>query len=321
MKSLSLTSRFRIPVAGLAALALAAAGCAALAGCTTSADEVAEPSVTTTTTDVAPLDERTASAGVTDMNVDTSTALVVYAHDDQVAFVNQENGTLYIPTLPEDIYGLDGKKIDDDQLAVGNIVSVTGNGIMLESYPGQYPGIIKIEVIDQGDPAEAEKYADEVNAVFQGADPAQVPTASIEYTTSLGQVGLPLTAYDYEWNGTKGGDGATTTATGQAIESGDYHAEDGTLREGLSDARIDAPVEATLTASADAVTFEVERQPVLQNPQGAWALDETAQDEKVLVKAKDATTATFTVEPGYAYEIDIDFGTDNEAKYVFYAIS
>ena len=37
---------------------------------------------------------------------------------------------------------------DEEALVAGNIVQVTGNGIMLESYPGQYPGITKVEVIE-----------------------------------------------------------------------------------------------------------------------------------------------------------------------------
>lgn len=311
----------RIPVAvGTVALA-ASLTCLSLTGCTTTPDEPETPSVTTTTTDVAPLDERTSSAGATDMTVDTSTALVVYVHDDDIAFVNQETGTLYLPTIPEDVYGLNGARIDEDQLVVGNVVSVTGNGIMLESYPGQYPGISKIEVIDQGNPADADKYADEAHKIFQGADPSQIPTASVEYTTGLGQVGLPLTAYSYEWNGAEGGVEDIATATGSVIEAGEFHAEDGTLREGITDTRLDAPVEATLTVSTDTRSIEVERQPVIQNPQGAWALNEAAHSEKVLVRTASATKATFTIEPGYAYEIDLDFGGDNDASYVFYAVS
>lgn len=55
----------------------------------------------------------------------------------------------------------------------GNIVQVTGNGIMLESYPGQYPGITKVEVIETGSPADAEQYADIVDTVFAAPDKAK----------------------------------------------------------------------------------------------------------------------------------------------------
>ena len=90
-----------------------------------------------------------------------STAMVAYANGDQVLFVDQETQTPYIPTEIDDATIIvDGQQTDEEALVAGNIVQVTGNGIMLESYPGQYPGITKVEVIETGSPADAEQYAD-----------------------------------------------------------------------------------------------------------------------------------------------------------------
>ena len=90
-----------------------------------------------------------------------STAMVAYANGDQVLFVDQETQTPYIPTEIDDATIIvDGQQTDEEALVAGNIVQVTGNGIMLESYPGQYPGINKVEVIETGSPADAEQYAD-----------------------------------------------------------------------------------------------------------------------------------------------------------------
>ena len=73
-----------------------------------------------------------------------STAMVAYANGDQVLFVDQETQTPYIPTEIDDATIIvDGQQTDEEALVAGNIVQVTGNGIMLESYPGQYPGITK----------------------------------------------------------------------------------------------------------------------------------------------------------------------------------
>lgn len=80
-----------------------------------------------------------------------STAMVAYANGDQVLFVDQETQTPYIPTEIDDATIIvDGQQTDEEALVAGNIVQVTGNGIMLESYPGQYPGITKVEVIETG---------------------------------------------------------------------------------------------------------------------------------------------------------------------------
>ena len=104
-----------------------------------------------------------------------STAMVAYANGDQVLFVDQETQTPYIPTEIDDATIIvDGQQTDEEALVAGNIVQVTGNGIMLESYPGQYPGITKVEVVETGSPADAEQYADIVDTVFAAPDQSQV---------------------------------------------------------------------------------------------------------------------------------------------------
>lgn len=104
-----------------------------------------------------------------------STALVAWASGDQVLFVDQATESPYLPTLPEDA----------PELAAGNVVRVTGNGIMLESYPAQYPGITQVEVIEEGTPEDAERYADLVARLCPPKDPAEPPSAAVEYQTGL----------------------------------------------------------------------------------------------------------------------------------------
>lgn len=89
-----------------------------------------------------------------------TTAMVAYADGDDILFVDQDTQTPYIPTnINEATITFEGETIEADDLQAGNIVTVTGNGIMLESYPGQYPGITAIEVTSVGSPADAEQYA------------------------------------------------------------------------------------------------------------------------------------------------------------------
>ena len=118
------SKKLAVVMAGVMALGLVAlAGCAVQGG----------------TSDQAPA---TKNAAQPDNNAPdgqvVSTAMVAYANGNEVMFVDQETQTPYIPTnLDAATIIYDGQDIDEDDLIAGNIVQVTGNGIMLESYPGQ----------------------------------------------------------------------------------------------------------------------------------------------------------------------------------------
>ena len=53
---------------------------------------------------------------------------------------DRDNGTVFTTSIPNDLKDNDGKKITSEILKAGDYVDVYGDGIMLESYPGQYPG-------------------------------------------------------------------------------------------------------------------------------------------------------------------------------------
>lgn len=244
-----------------------------------------------------------------------STAMVVYNDGGTVLFVDQDTGSLYYPTLMDDaIIGLDGDDLDADELAVGNIVRVTGNGIMLESYPGQYPGITKVEVLEQGAPADADQYAELIEQVVVAPDPAEVPSAYVEYTTDLAQTSVMLEAYDYDW--VVPGDGNANVDEREL--DGDIDNAQGVLVEGVADARISAPVEALIGFSVAPLNVVVERTPLVSTDKPA--VDPNVEDEPVAATLQSDGTVTFTMEPGYVYEVDADF-TQGEASYAFYTIS
>ena len=111
-----------------------------------------------------------------------STAMVVTFGDGEVLFVDQDTESPYYPTLPE----------GTPELAAGNIVRVTGNGIMLESYPGQYPGITKVEVVEEGTPADAEKYDELVAQIWQPLSRFSRRPAAIRGHTSRTATSRPL---------------------------------------------------------------------------------------------------------------------------------
>lgn len=299
-----------------AALFMAAAALLMLTGCLSNPVVTDKPEGASASQGGAAEDAQGAGQGEV-----VSTAMVVYNDGKTVLFVDQDTGSLYYPTLTgatgdaDDVLrGLNGDDIDIDELAVGNIVRVTGNGIMLESYPGQYPGITKVEVIEQGNPADADQYAEEVSQVIVAPDPAEVPSSYVEYTTDLAQASVLLEAYEYDWVVPESGD---QKAPEQELD-GSYDDSKGVIKEGINDARIAGPVEALVGFSIAPTNVVVERTPLVKTD--APAVDPAAEDELVPVTMQADGSVTFTMEPNYLYEIDADF-SQGEASYAFYTVN
>lgn len=246
--------------AAVARIALALGALAALAGCSLGASS-----------------ERGGNAGEV-----VSTAMVVTFDNGEVLFVDQDSEAPYFPTLPADA----------PELAAGNVVRVTGNGIMLESYPGQYPGITSVEVIEEGTPADAEKYAGIVAEIWQPKDPAEPPLASIEYATELAVTSVMLDPLGYSWSYEKNGEAQTVTT--DAPHPTQLGADE------LSDARMDGPTEVT-------VSFDVEATGLAVTRWSEGALD--AEGEPVEVDG-----LSFAVEPGHRYALLASFEA-GEATY------
>lgn len=294
------SKKLAIVMAGVMALGLVAlAGCAVQGG----------------TSDQAPAakDAAQPDGSAADGQV-VSTAMVAYANGDEVMFVDQETQTPYIPTnLDAATIVYDGQDIDEDDLIAGNIVQVTGNGIMLESYPGQYPGITKVEVVEQGNPADAEQYAAIVDTVFAAPDQSQVPAGNLEYKTADAQVAVMLNplAYEWEWVQQDGTDD-------EAEVSGEAFNADGTLAETVADARIAEPTEAFAAFSVNPTSVEIERTALTKGDKPA--IDPQAEDETVPCTVGEDGAVSLTIEPGFLYELKATF-PQGEAEYAFYTVS
>lgn len=215
-----------------------------------------------------------------------NTAMVVTFGDGEILFVDQDTDTPYFPTLPE----------GTPELTAGNIVRVTGNGIMLESYPGQYPGITNVEVIKEGTPADAEKYTDIVAEIWQPKDPAELPYASVEYTTELAAASVMLPALSYVWNFEQDGEAHTIAEDAQQPNQ--------VASESLPDVRIDSPTEVTANFDVNTTSVSVKRW-----SEGAL----NSEGEAVQVSADELS---FAVEPEYRYAIFATF-EQGEATYAF----
>lgn len=237
-----------------------------------------------------------------------STAIVVTFGDDEVLFVDQDTGTPYYPTsLPADA----------PELTAGNIVRVTGNGIMLESYPAQYPGITGIEVIEEGTPADAERYDELVAQIWQPKDPSEPPLASLDYTTELAATSVVLGTCGYTWSYEENGEMATVVA--DAPHPVQLEADE------LTDARVDGPTEVIVSFDVPCTAAGIVRWPEDELEAAAEAAG-SAQAVEIDAVEGDVWTAdeheivdgsvVFTVEPGWRYAVEAYFDA-GEAVYAF----
>ena len=83
-------------------------------------------------------------------------------------FVDLNNGTIFSADIPaEGIYNKKGKLISDDVLENGDKVKIYGDGIMLESFTGQYPGVTKIQRTGRASLEETQEYEDQVTGMMK----------------------------------------------------------------------------------------------------------------------------------------------------------
>ncbi|MEY8459756.1 hypothetical protein AALA69_01305 [Eggerthellaceae bacterium 24-137] len=308
MKQLNLT---RVAIAGLlAASLLALGGCAAQGGTN---DAAADADGAASAQADAENRSQQNDQNQVPSDAEESTAMVAYVNGDQVLFVDQETQTPYIPTNIDDakiIY--DGQEIDEDNLVAGNIVKVTGNGVMAESYPGQYPGIYQIEVVEQGSPADAEQYAEIVDTVFAAPDQSQVPSGSLEYKTPDTQVSVILNPYEFEWQWkTDDGQTSTTEVDGFAADG------NGVFSENVIDTRVASATDAFIAFSVNPTSVEIERTPLAKDSQPQ--IDPASEDADVPSTLGEDGAIALSIEPNYLYEVKVTF-PQGEAAYAFYTL-
>lgn len=286
-------------------LALLALVVALLCSCSAPANTTQDTN--TTDTDAPASDAATPNA---DDQV-TSTAMVAGVQGDTVLLVDQDTQTPYYPTSSETVvYDIDGNVIALSDLVPGNVVTVVGDGIMLESYPGQYPGIATIEVTAVGAPEDADEYATLVAEVMP--EPGNsVPSGAVEYTDDLGVVSVLLAPYAYNWQ--------TDDGANDAEVSGSFFGDDGVLDAGIGDARIASSTDVTLSLEDTPQTVTIERVPLTNATDDVLAVNPTAQGEGVGIESLDDGAYRFTIDPGFVYLVKAAFANGN-VEYAFASV-
>ncbi len=247
-----------------------------------------------------------------------STAMVVRYGDGEMLFFDQENDAPYSAGLDNaEIVGIDRSSIHPDDLVSGNVVRVTGNGIMLESYPGQYPGIARVEVVEEGSPDDAARYDDVIAQIWQPRDPAEPAHATVEYATDLAVVALmPLTC-GYDWSYEN--DGVSNAISVDAPTPLQYAASD------LPDARIDSPVDARVSFDIAPIGVEIVRwdESAVENAAHVAGSEQGIDESDVVSEPVETMIsdggASFALEPGWRYAIIARF-EQGSVTYAFLAL-
>ncbi len=235
----------------------------------------------------------------------TNESVVLYVKDGAVLLADIETEAVYFPYIPEGgLFSQEGEKIDVSELVPGDIVSVVGNGIMAESYPAQYPGITRIDVIGFDD-ALVSQYDYIIARVFAEDDPDEVPTAQVEYTIEdVGSITVALEAFSYMITGS--GD--------PQVSDGSCLAEDGTVLEGVPDMVINDTNEVMVSFSRDIDEASVMCIP-LDEVQGKGLVADS-NNAYGIVFDKASSSLTFDVNAGHLYTLDVSF-ENGEASYSF----
>ena len=221
---------------------------------------------------------------------------------------------MFTTSIPNDLKDNDGKKITSEILKAGDYVDVYGDGIMLESYPGQYPGVSKMVVTGEGTADEVKQDQDVIDMVFAEPDTSTVPTVGVVYSSSLGQtMSLMSGPGNSTWTAPSGDSEAdssednTVTACGSAVMQWEN------LEKMSMDAgKTDFTISCDLTPTKVTVRrWNSDKYPASVDDD----LDALAEEVNV-EKSADGEFVVRDVEPGYVYEVTVSWEY-GDAQYGF----
>lgn len=247
---------------------------------------------------------------------EVSAAQHVFAGREErhMASGRQRQRTVFTTSIPNDLKDNDGKKITSEILKAGDYVDVYGDGIMLESYPGQYPGVSKMVVTGEGTADEVKQYQDVIDMVFAEPDTSTVPTVGVVYSSSLGQtMSLMSGPGNSTWTAPSGdsetdsSEDNTVTACGSAVMQWEN------LEKMSMDAgKTDFTISCDLTPTKVTVRrWNSDKYPASVDDD----LDALAEEVNV-EKSADGEFVVRDVEPGYVYEVTVSWEY-GDAQYGF----
>lgn len=286
---------------------------------TTATEQASEPSKTPETSadpvepygdaamKLAPEEERPDPTKIADYGTPEEGAMRVMtlanAYGD-LYYVDVNVGTFFTAPIPEDLADADGNPLTPEDIKPGCVVDIYGDDIMLESYPGQYPGTTKMVLVKRGTEEDAAPYQYLVDEVFTPVDPAEPPFMNAQYRTDLAETTVMLTRGNYEWSYTdETGEPRNVVACGSHILAWPDMID---IRLNESDS-----LELTLFSSYKPQSVTVTRFPLELWNQGEVPENEAETAENEAETAKEAVEVheaeegyTMTAKAGYVYLVE-----------------
>lgn len=242
----------------------------------------------------------TASA-VADSNYAEKVQRAVFLAEDQGIWYlgDLQHETIYTTQKPDGILSDEnGTALDTDQIKKGDFLEITGDGIMRESYPGQYPGISHLTRLTGGTEADAEPFEEELSELLPEKDPSEIPFLNICYTQPDAQVTAMATRGGYSWSYTD------KDGTGQNIVADSAFILEWTELNDLNTATDDGKTDLELYFSEEPDKVSTMRWP--SEEKGKDFSDGYPEGETVSVE-HDGNWMIRGAEAGYVYEVDAEF--------------
>ena len=198
----------------------------------------------------------------------------------------------------------DGASFDWQDYATGNILELTfgPDWSTAEIWPAIYYGLDDVTLVEEGDPADADQYADTI-AQFYDPQPQKPPVLSLSWRETFEGSGLAV--------GT-----SVTTFRCQ------YHYVDLEDQPGVTEIDLGEPMEQDIRELELEAPTQVELS--LYKTQGDWALvrwpqsDPAAPPEPVeLTQEDDPTARQCAAEPGWVYHLTVQPEEGGTLEYVF----
>ena len=218
-------------------------------------------------------------------------------------FVDLQQESPFTGTIPQEILDEEGNPVTADQLNSGDVLDVYGNGIMLESYPGQYPGITKLVRVEKENQEYQEKYQEMLDQFCPAPDRSKPPQLSLSYRQTDAVVTAVSDQFGYQWEYTDE-NGET-----QAIAVDSIHV---LQSEDLVQHTLEGDTQMTVISEYQPDQITVLRWETAQREKSR---EEIPEGENVQV-AEGEEGLTFTAQPGYIYQI-IGTWPEGEAVYGF----
>ena len=198
----------------------------------------------------------------------------------------------------------DGASFDWQDYATGNILELTfgPDWSTAEIWPPIYYGLDSVTLVEEGDPADADQYADTI-AQFYDPQPQEPPVLSLSWRETFEGSGLAV--------GT-----SVTTFRCQ------YHYVDLEDQPGVTEIDLGEPMEQDIRELELEAPTQVELS--LYKTQGDWTLerwplsDPAAPPEPVeLTQEDDPTARQCAAEPGWVYHLTVQPEEGGTLEYVF----